>query len=225
MKKYSQGQLISLTDFSRPMPTSDVGKFETFPINIVPAFDIPLWIKKTILNSDSKVFNNDHYHLTDYLDGQIVFMWAAGGFTKQMKSVIGQTEQVMFRASGFQRMRQEQQLMEWFGAELPEFIITLDGSYCAQCSDFEFMALIDHELSHIGHALDEFGSPKFHRDNGLPVLAMRGHDVEEFIGVVRRYGVPKDSNLEKMISVANSKPEIAKVDIAQACGTCLKLVA
>lgn len=212
-------------EFIRPQPPKKLGTFDGYPINIVPAYDLPLWIKNTLLNPDSKLFNNDHYHLYDYIDDKICFLWAAAGFTKQMKSVVGQAEQVMFRAGGFQRMRQEQQLMEWFGYNLPEFIITLDGNYCSQCADSEFMALLEHELYHIGHASDGFGAPKFHRDNGLPVLAMRGHDVEEFIGVVRRYGAgDKDSLLNQMVEAAKVEPEVNKVDIAHACGTCLRLV-
>lgn len=224
MKVKNNNQIFS-DGITRPVPAKKLGSFESYPINIMPAYDLPLWIKTTLLSPDSKVFNNDHYHLNDYLDGKICFLWSAAGFTKQMKRVIGQAEQVLFRSSGFQRMRQEQQLMEWFGYELPEFIITLDGDYCSQCTDSEFMALLEHELYHIGHASDEFGSPKFHRDNGLPVLAMRGHDVEEFIGVVRRYGAgDKDSLLNQMVEAAKAEPEVKKADIAHACGTCLKLV-
>jgi Putative phage metallopeptidase len=210
----------------RPYPSNKLGEFtDGYRLNIAPAYDLPLWVKKTFLEPSSKLFNNDHYHLYDYMDGQIGFLWAAGGFTKQMRRVIGQTEQVMFRASGFQRMRAEQQIAEWYGTLIPEFLITLDASYCAECSDLEFCALIEHEISHIGHALNEFEQPKFHRDNGLPVLTMRGHDVEEFVGIVRRYGAAKGSAIDELVKAANSKPEIAKVDIAGACGTCLKLVA
>lgn len=211
---------------NRPYPPPELGTFDTHPINIVPAFDMPLWVKETFLNPDSKVFNNDHYHLLDGMDGAITFLWANGSFTKQMRSVIGQTEQIMFRVGGFQRMRQEQQLMEWFGAQIPEFIITLDGQYCSVCTDIEFMALVDHELYHIGHVLDDFGAPKFNRDTGLPVWGMRGHDVEEFVGVVERYGTGhEDGALSRLVKAANSKPTIHKVDIAHACATCLKLAA
>jgi len=59
---------------------------------------------------------------------------------------------------------------------------------------------LEHELYHIVQSVDEFGAPKFNRDTGMPTLTLRGHDVEEFVGVVRRYG-------------------------ARACGTCiLKIV-
>ncbi|MBY0242224.1 MAG: hypothetical protein K2X55_23225, partial [Burkholderiaceae bacterium] len=71
---------------------------------------------------------------------------------------------------------------------------------------------------HIGHELDDYGAPAFTKD-GLPKLGMRGHDVEEFIGVVRRYGASED--VQRMIDAAKGAPEVAKYNIARACGTCL----
>ncbi|MFA6039877.1 MAG: putative metallopeptidase [Methylophilus sp.] len=210
---------------NRPYPSKELGEFKDgYQIMIEPAYDLPLFVKKTLLNPDDGVFNNDHYHLDDAIDSSIAFLWSASGFEKQMKHVIGQTEQLMFRAGGFQRMRQEQQFNEWFGY-IPEFVITLNGAFCREASDNDFMALLDHELMHIGHVTGEFGAPKFSRDTGLPVLGMRDHDVSEFVGVVERYGVPKDSALERMVAAANSKPLIASVDIKSACATCLKKAA
>jgi hypothetical protein len=81
----------------------------------------------------------------------------------------------------------EQQMHEWFG-RIPKYIITLAADYCEQCNDLEFCALVEHELYHIAQATDDFGAPKFNKETGQPVLKLRGHDVEEFVGVVRRYG-------------------------------------
>jgi hypothetical protein len=81
------------------------------------------------------------------------------------------------------------------------------------------MALLEHELYHAGQERDGFGAPKF-RKSGLPAFAMRGHDVEGFVGVVRRYGMI-DCGVRAMVEAARKSPEIAAVRIAQACGTCL----
>lgn len=78
----------------------------------------------------------------------------------------------MFRAGGWQKARQEQQMREWFGDE-PTYLITLAADYCA---------LVEHELYHITQATDEYRAPKFTQD-GLPKLYLSGHDVEEFVGV------------------------------------------
>lgn len=127
----------------------------------------------------------------------------------------------MFRAGGWQKARQEQQMREWFGY-VPTFIITLAADYCAQCSDAEFCALVEHELYHLAHELDEFGAPKFTKD-GYPKIGLRGHDVEEFIGVVQRYGA--SAQVAKMVEAAKRTPEVSGINIAHACGTCLKVAA
>lgn len=75
-------------------------------------------------------------------------MWASGAFEKKGRYVLGQCEQVMLRAGGWQKARMEQQMHEWFG-RIPKFIITLAADYCEQCSDLEFCALVEHELYHI----------------------------------------------------------------------------
>lgn len=208
---------------TRPMPPDILGAFNgDYPVNVMPALDMPLWVKSTFLDPKSKVFNNDHYHPDDFMDGQICFIWAAGGYTRAMRRIIGITEELVFRCSYWQKMRQQQQMMEWFGHNLPAYIITLDADYCRQCSDVEFFALVEHELYHIGHKHDEFG-PAFSKKTGLPKLAIRGHDVEEFIEVVRRYGA--SAEVQKMVDAANQKPTVSRVDIAGACGTCLRLAA
>ena len=105
---------------------------------------------------------------------------------------------------------------------MPAFIITLDASYCAQCSDADWCALVEHELYHITQALDDFGAPRFGKD-GKPKLRIRGHDVEEFVGVVKRYGPSVE--VKRLVDAANAGPELRLGNIAHACGTCLKAAA
>jgi hypothetical protein len=108
-------------------------------------------------------------------------------------------------------------MTQWFG-RVPSYLITLDASYCAQCSDADFCALIEHELYHIAQEHDAFGAPKFTKE-GMPKLCMRGHDVEEFVGVVRRYGASPE--VQALVDAANSPAEVGKLNISRACGTCL----
>ncbi|WEX86485.1 putative metallopeptidase [Sinorhizobium garamanticum] len=63
-----------------------------------------------------------------------------------------------------------------------------------------------------------------HRSIGRPIFAIRGHDAEEFVGVVRRYGADAAA-VRAMVDAANQKPEIARVQIAHACDTCQLRVA
>ncbi len=66
--------------------------------------------------------------------------------------------------------------------------------------------------------MDEFGAPKFTQE-GMPKLKLRGHDVEEFVGVVRRYGASEE--VQAVIDAASKPAEVARIDVARACGTCL----
>lgn len=205
----------------RPQPPERLGKFDEdgeFPKMLVPAPELCRWVEETILADDGSLHNPDHAHL---IDADLCFLWASSAFTKQGRTVVGQAEQVMFRAGGWQKARQEQQMIEWFG-RVPAFIITLAADYCEQGSDAEFCALVEHELYHVAHALDEFGAPKFGKD-GMPKLMLRGHDVEEFVGVVKRYGPSRE--VQRMIDAAKGSPEAGNINIARACGTCIRAVA
>lgn len=197
---------------SRPQPPADL--LDELFLTLRPAPEVWEWINTEILADTGSLHNPDHAHL---LDANVRVLWASQAFAKQGRTVLGQAEQVMHRAGGWQKARQEQQMREWFGDE-PEFLITLAADFCAQCSEAEFCALVEHELYHIAHKLDKYGSPAFTQD-GLPKLEMRGHDVEEFVGVVRRYGPSHD--VQQLIDAASRPPEVAKINISRACGTCL----
>lgn len=209
MARSSKAQPIGI---SRPQPPEQL--IESLYTTLLPAPDLADWVNATILADDGPLHNPEHAHL---IDADLCFLWASGAFSKQGRTVVGQAEQVMFRAGGWQKARQEQQMREWFGY-VPAFVITLAADYCAQCSDAEFCALVEHELYHVAQALDEFGSPKFDKE-GHPKLALRGHDVEEFVGVVRRYGA--SPQVACMVEAAKHPAEVENINIARACGTCL----
>ncbi len=198
----------------RPLPRQDFLSAFHPHISLIPANELSDWVNKNILSEDGYLHNPDHAHL---FEADIRFMWASGSFTKQGRTVLGQAEEVAMRAGGWQKARMQQQMHEWFG-EVPKFIITLAGDYCIECSDVEFCALVEHELYHIAQAQDDFGAPKFSKE-GKPVLTMRGHDVEEFVGVVRRYGASAD--VQQLVEAASKPAEVAHLDVARACGTCM----
>jgi hypothetical protein len=197
---------------TRPQPPESL--FESPWLSFAPAPELRKWASDMFLVEGASLYNEDHAHLEH---ASVEFLWASGGFAKQGRTVLGQCEEVTFRAGPWQKGRQEQQMREWFG-QVPDFVITLDADYSRKCSDAEFCALVEHEMYHVGHAKDEFGAPAFTKD-GLPKFGMRGHDVEEFIGVVRRYGASAD--VQRLLDAAKTTPEVAKLNIARACGTCL----
>ncbi|HBR1596288.1 TPA: hypothetical protein L9L86_000869 [Klebsiella quasipneumoniae subsp. quasipneumoniae] len=208
--------MVKDTD-KRPYPPLGFTNPENFRpyISIIPANEVYGWVRGNILMENGNLHNEDHFHLHT---ADVAFMWASNAFDKRGRVVLGQCEQVMLRAGGWQKARMEQQMHEWFG-RIPKFIITLAADYCEQCSDLEFCALLEHELYHIAQATDDYGAPKFNKETGMPVLKLRDHDVEEFVGVVRRYGASKD--VQEMVDAANKPAEVAHIDVARACGTCM----
>lgn len=202
---------------NRPMPPApllELSELNTLGLRLQPAPEVWEWIQTEILADTGSIHNDDHTHL---IDADIAVMWASASFEKQGRRVLGQAEQVAFRAGGWQKARMEQQMFDWFGA-VPTFIITLAADYCSTCSDVEFCALIEHELYHLAQATDKYGQPAFTQD-GAPKLKLQGHDVEEFVGVVRRYGA--STEVQAMVDAANKPAEVGKLNISRACGTCL----
>lgn len=124
----------------------------------------------------------------------------------------------MINVGGWRKDRQELQLIDWFG-DVPKYIITLDARVCQIMSDTDFCALVEHELYHIGHKWNAKAEMFEYTSMGEPKLYLRGHDVEEFHGVVQRYGASPD--VQKMVELANDGPTISRANIAHACGTCL----
>jgi len=197
-----------------PVSLLDLSDLSDFGIRLIPAPEVWEWLQAEILADTGSIHNEDHAHL---IDADIRVMWASAAFTKKGRTVVGQAEQVALRAGGWQKARMEQQMLDWFG-EVPAYIITLAADYCAQCSDADFCALVEHELYHIAQATDQYGAPKFTQE-GLPKLEMHGHDVEEFVGVVRRYGA--SPQVQELVDAANTPAEVGKLNISRACGTCL----
>jgi hypothetical protein len=182
-----------------------------------PAPEVLEWIKAVFLSPEGPLHNPEHVHLND---AHIGVLWAGVLNVRNGRQVLGQAEMPRPQGNRWVKARQEQQLEEWFG-DIPDFLITLDAAYCADCSDIEFAALVEHELYHCGQQRNEFGIPVFNRDTGLPKFTIRGHDVEEFVGIVRRYGKgAPEGDLAKLVEAANRTPEVARIDIARACGTC-----
>lgn len=199
----------------RPFPPEAM--FDTEGQSFTPAPEVSEWLKTTFIDEASLVHNPDHAHLAN---AHIGVLWTTIDNNSKGRRVIGQCEigNPQGAMGKWSRARAVQQIEEWFGC-IPSFIITLDADYCRQCGDAEFMALLEHETYHAAQDVDAFGAPKFSRTTGEPVFVIKGHDVEQFVGVVRRYGADA-SGVREMVDAANRTPEIARARIEHACGTC-----
>lgn len=81
----------------------------------------------------------------------------------------------------------------------PFFIIEISHDTWRELDDSQRVALVDHELSHCSYDTD---------DDGNPVLAIRHHDVEEFIGVISRNGLWKQ-DVQQLGVVASEQLSLA----------------
>lgn len=103
-----------MNDERRPYPPvnfTDGDNWQPYT-RLIPANEVHEWANRQILSEEGDIHNPDHVHL---IDADLCFMWASDSFAKKGCYVLGQAEQVMLRAGGWQKARMEQQMHEWFG--------------------------------------------------------------------------------------------------------------
>ncbi|WP_042053743.1 putative metallopeptidase [Acinetobacter baumannii] len=210
-------------DQFRPFPPQELidKADEEEAIRLAPAPDLMNWVIANFLTIGGPLHNPDHDHIAELIHDNeefLAFAWASSACMAKKRMVLGQCEKVMFNQGGWKKARQEQQMRDWFGY-VPVYLITVDASYCDQATDRDFCALIEHELYHIGVERDEDGDPLISEMTGLPKHYLAGHDVEEFVGVVKRWGA--DESVKRLIEVAKQAPFVSDVNISKCCGTCL----
>lgn len=197
----------------RPAPPLDLdiaGEFR-------PAPELVTWARATFIDEGGPLENAEHRHLHA---AHIGALWTNVPNGRHMRAIAATCELGKPMVNGrWQKGRAEMQVRQWFGA-IPDFILTFDVGAALQCDDATFCALVEHELFHAGQERDEFGAPKF-RKSGAPVFAIRGHDIEEFAGVARRYGAVTE-DMRVLADALKHGPTIAPVQITRACGACLK---
>jgi hypothetical protein len=206
----------------RPYPPARLtgpGRVDAFE----PAPGLAAWARATFMFERSPLFNPDHAILATG-QARIGWLWTNAESTRQGRRILGKAETPHYQGGGWAKDRQAFQMREWFAGWFglepePEFIITLDAIWCAQAPDAAFCALVEHELYHCAQAPDPMGGPAFHRETGRPKWRIRGHDVEEFTGVVARYG-PDTVGARAFIDAANSaehRKYLASINVV--CGT------
>lgn len=202
----------------RPRPPSDLlgmlGAVTDEPFR--PAPELLEWLRAAFIEEGAPLFNEDHAQLQN---ASLGVLWCSLPRASGGHAVVGQAERLQFQGNKWSQGRQAQQMIGWFGC-LPAFVLTFHADYADVVDDATFCALVEHELYHCGQERDAFGAPKFRKD-GSPALAIRGHDVEEFVGVVARYGAGAAAGqTQALVDAASRVPSIAAADIAGCCGTC-----
>lgn len=204
----------------RPQPPLRLQGEIREPESFVPSDAVEVWLRRTFIEA-GPLHNPEHEHLQQATIG---VLWTNAPNQKAGNVIAGMAELPNCAGATWAKAKQRWQLMAWFG-DIPDFVITLDAPICAQASDLQFCALAEHELLHCGVARDAYGMPKFSREDGRPIFALRGHDVEEFVSVVRRYGVGTlNPRLRELVEVAQQVPQVAETSIRLACGNCAGVV-
>jgi hypothetical protein len=182
----------------------------------VPSVPLARWLRETFIESTGAAHNPDHSHLGM---ADIRCLWTNVPYERQQRSVAATCEipRPPQGASRWHRSRWEQQIVQWFGV-IPDFIITMYAPAVAKYDRASFMATSEHELYHASIAR--------YTQAGTPIWGIKGHDVEEHTGVMRRYGTAACGEaVVEFVQAARQEPLIGRAQIAAACGTCLKAVA
>lgn len=202
---------------TRPFPPEDLSADLRHPEGFQPAPDVWEWAMATFVDRSSPLHNPEHAHLEAATVG---VLWTNVRNSRQMRGIVGMAEVPQTKGGKWQKARAEHQLREWFGTDALDFLITLDAPYSAAVDDASFCALVEHEMYHCAQQRDAYGAPKFSRD-GRPRFGIRGHDVEEFVGIVRRYGKrAAGPAVIEMVEAAAREPEVSAAAVSTACGTC-----
>lgn len=203
---------------TRPHPPEEVG--DDVPERSVPDPAFADWIRGTFVAATGPLANPDHEHL---LEARIGVLWTNVINVSKMRHVLATAEIPQTMGSRWKSARADQQMRDWFEMA-PDFVLTFYAPDCRMLDDRSFCALIEHELYHCAQAEDQYGDPKFDRQTGRPMYAIRGHDVEEFVGVVKRYGSTTDQ-VRQLVAAANAKRLLGDAPISIACGTCARMAA
>lgn len=175
----------------------------SFTIPEADAADSPWPIFRRLLSTHEELGE-----LSSLIDSdiRIAFMLRYGEWKKGGRQTLG-TCYCGPSAQGDLRPLFEQLLEDTLGY-YPDFLIVLAGDWWEEASEEERTVLVFHEALHAGHAKDQYGTPKFNRQTGLPVPCIVPHDVEEFTAVVRRYGAWKSDLAEFLAAAAETPPTI-----------------
>ena len=201
------------------IPRPPVALLESFAPSFIADPNLEEWVRDTILFPGGALENPDHAHLQQ---ADIAWLWTNVENTRSGRRIIGQARLMPPTGEKWSAGMSAAHITAMCG-RMPDFLGVLDAAAVSEMDDWQLCALIEHECYHMAQKTDEFGEPMFHKETGQPLWTMRGHSVEEFTGVVRRYGATSP-DLADMVRSVNRGPEVTAVQISRACGTCLRVV-
>jgi len=201
---------------NRPTPP-DVLFESSLEALFLPSPELAQWADETFIAEDAVIENDDHEHLRQ---ARIGFVWTNEANERRGRLILGTAQLLPPSGDKWSVGRAVAQLREWFG-DVPDFMITLYAPAAIVMDDASFLALVYHELMHCAQRRDNEGQPMFNRETGRPVWAMRAHDIEQFVSVVRQFGADA-AGVRAMIDAAADTPLASDQQISIACGTCAR---
>ncbi len=182
--------------------------------SFVPASRLRSWVTANILTPGGAIYNPD---FADLQGLSIGFLWSGVKLEKGGARVLGTCE---LAESGIGRLsdawtkgKRKQQLSEWFEEPI-DFLITLYAPFAEDANVASLLSVIEHELYHCG--IKDWVKAK-------PILMIRRHDIEVFIGEVRRYGAAASMQpIAELVEAASRQPTIGMATLDGICGSCVR---
>lgn len=125
-------------------------------------------------------------------DANILCRFRIGQWSSRGKITLGQAKVL----SAFERHET--------GAELA---VLINKDVWDMMTNHQREALIYHELCHFEQMTDKEGSPKYD-DNNRPMYKVIGHDLEEFVSVVKRYGLWME-DVKQLVKAADEHRQLS----------------
>ncbi|MEL6703020.1 MAG: putative metallopeptidase [Bacteroidota bacterium] len=201
------------------MPPIPEGASIYTPDAMVPDPDLSAWARDVFVTGTGLLVNRDHAHLAY---ATVEFLWTQSPNRVKRKNVVGRAHLGQPQGSdAWAKAMKADHLTRLFG-EVPDFYITLCAGFVherlREGDEAAVFALIDHELYHCAPDTRN-GTPLFTED-GKPKWAMRPHDVEQFVGVTRRWG-PQGGAEVAMHEAAQRGPTLGQPKVQGLCANCL----
>ena len=198
---------------------------------VAPALELEAWVLSEILAPDRPLSIYEHEHLRPPSQGgdfdvRLGFLWCTEVERRSGHRTLGTCQLGEPTGRAWAAAQRRQQLTEWFG-EVPTFLIVLDALHASHALKTgrpqDLLAVVDHELCHAGIRRDRYGVPRFSERTGEPQWEVRRHDVEQFVGPVRRWGLEATGMSEMAQAIDDLRelgPEVAPATTDGLCGTC-----
>ncbi len=197
----------------RPLP-SEALREPGFQIE--PSPELAAWLKDTFVVEGAALENPDHCHLSKV---DLVCMFTNVEYIDGGMPIVGMAEIMNVNGKPWAKAEKTDHLCLMHG-NVPQARIWIYAPYWAACSDASACATGEHEMYHYAHKRSREGDLLFD-DFDRPVLTKRAHDVEEFVGVMERYGVDACAGKSReFVEAAKREPLIAADKIAAACCAC-----